>query len=312
MNTAIETAKPHVLIVDDDQEIRTLLSKFLSKHDYRVTTAKDGREMREALKNWKIDLIVLDLMMPLLDGESTLHEMRRNIWPYIFISPFYFLYAVFGIFPLIFGLWLSFHTWDGISAREWVGLENYIRLMTDDIWWKAIYNTLWLFFVATVPQLTLALLLAFIINSPNIRGKDVLRAAYFMPIVASMGGIGTTQTATVVIRGIALGHLTAGVLARVLRKELWRAASTGVINGLVLAVIAYAWKGRWLLAVILGVALLLNLLVAAVIGTLVPIVLRAFRIDPAIASGVIITTFTDVFGFFSFLGLATLLIAYLL
>jgi magnesium transporter len=135
--------------------------------------------------------------------------------------------------------------------------------------------------------------------------------AVFMPIVASMGGIGTTQTATVVIRGIALGDLTAGVVVRVLRKEVWLAATTGLVNGLVLAAIAYLWRGRWLLAVILGVALLLNMVVAAVVGTLVPIALRAFRIDPAIASGVIVTTFTDVFGFFSFLGLATLLINYL-
>jgi magnesium transporter len=145
---------------------------------------------------------------------------------------------------------------------------------------------------------------------PSIQALATL--AVFMPIVASMGGIGTTQTATVVIRGIALGDLTAGVLIRVLRKELWLAATTGVVNGLVLAVIAYLWKGQWLLAFILGFALLLNLLVAAVVGTLVPIALRAFRIDPAIASGVIITTFTDVFGFFAFLGLATLLIHRLL
>jgi ABC-type sugar transport system permease subunit len=67
----------------------------------------------------------------------------------------------------------------------WVGFENYTTLFVDDIWWKTIYNTLWLFFVATVPQLCLAFLLAFIISSPYIRGKDVLRAAYFMPIVAS-------------------------------------------------------------------------------------------------------------------------------
>jgi cellobiose transport system permease protein len=116
---------------------------------------------------------------------TTLHEMRRSIWPYLFISPFYFLYAVFGIFPLVYGLWLSFHSWDGISSMQWVGLGNYTQLLTDDIWWKAIYNTLWLFFAATVPQLILALLLAFIINSTYIKGKDILRAAYFMPIVAS-------------------------------------------------------------------------------------------------------------------------------
>jgi magnesium transporter len=136
--------------------------------------------------------------------------------------------------------------------------------------------------------------------------------AIFMPIVASMGGIGTTQTATVVIRGIALGEMTAGVLRRVLWKEIWLAFMTGIANGLVLALIAYLWKGSWLLAAILGVALVFNMVLAAVVGTLVPIALRMFRVDPAIASGVIITTFTDVFGFFSFLGLATLLMRFLL
>jgi magnesium transporter len=136
--------------------------------------------------------------------------------------------------------------------------------------------------------------------------------AVFMPIVASMGGIGTTQTATVVIRGIALGELTRSGIGRVLRKELWLGLTTGALNGLVIATIAYLWKGQLLLAVILGVALLLNMLIAAVVGTLVPLVLTLFRVDPAIASSVIITTFTDVFGFFSFLGLATLLMRFLL
>jgi magnesium transporter len=136
--------------------------------------------------------------------------------------------------------------------------------------------------------------------------------AIFMPIVASMGGIGTTQTATVVVRGIALGDMTPGVVMRVLRKELWLGATTGLVNGLVVAAIAYAWKGQALLSFVLGLALLLNMLVAAVVGTLVPIALKTFRVDPAIASSVIITTFTDVFGFFSFLGLATLLMRFLL
>ncbi|MEZ4865688.1 MAG: sugar ABC transporter permease [Caldilineaceae bacterium] len=117
--------------------------------------------------------------------QTTWREIKRNRWAYIFISPFYFLYTVFGIFPLFYGLWLSLHTWDGISPMMWVGAENYTRLVVDDIWWKTIYNTIWLFFGATVPQLTLALILAFIINSPYIRGRDVYRAAYFMPIVAS-------------------------------------------------------------------------------------------------------------------------------
>ena len=136
--------------------------------------------------------------------------------------------------------------------------------------------------------------------------------AVFMPIVASMGGIATTQTATVVVRGIALGDMTASVLRRVLYKELWLGVATGALNGLVIAAIAYLWKGQLLLSLILGVALVANMIVAAVVGTLIPIALKTSRVDPAIASSVIITTFTDVFGFFSFLGLATLLIRFLL
>jgi magnesium transporter len=136
--------------------------------------------------------------------------------------------------------------------------------------------------------------------------------AVFMPIVASMGGIATTQTATVVVRGIALGDMTAAVLRRVLWKELWLGLTTGAANGLVIALIAYLWKGQLLLSLILAVALMANMMVAAVVGTLIPIALKTSRVDPAIASSVIITTFTDVFGFFSFLGLATLLIRFLL
>jgi magnesium transporter len=133
-----------------------------------------------------------------------------------------------------------------------------------------------------------------------------------MPIVASMGGIGTTQTATVVVRGLALGDMSPTHVWRVLRKEALLGLSTGAVNAVVMAAIAYVWKGQALLAVIIGVALVFNMLVAAVVGVVVPLALKTFRVDPAIASSVIITTFTDVCGFFSFLGLATLLIRFLL
>jgi magnesium transporter len=142
--------------------------------------------------------------------------------------------------------------------------------------------------------------------------RSLATLAVFMPIVASMGGIGTTQTATVVVRGIALGEMSRHVLGRVIAKELKLALSTGLATGFVLGLISYLWKAQIVLSVILAVALVFNMVVAAVVGTLVPMALRAFRIDPAIASSVIITTFTDVCGFFSFLGLATLLMRFLL
>jgi magnesium transporter len=142
--------------------------------------------------------------------------------------------------------------------------------------------------------------------------RELATLAIFMPIVASMGGIGTTQTAIVVVRGLALGDMTGGHLWRVLRKELILGLTTGLANGAVMAAIAYVWKGHALLAAVIGIALVLNMLVAAAVGVVVPLLLRVFRIDPAIASSVIITTFTDVCGFFSFLGLATLMIRFLL
>ena len=163
-----------------------------------------------------------------------------------------------------------------------------------------------------VINLATAVLAASVIGLFESSIQELATLAVFMPIVASMGGIGTTQTATVVIRGIALGDLTSGVLRRVLWKELWLALTTGVATGLLTAAFAYVWKQQLLLALILGVALLFNMLVAAVVGTLVPAALKVLHIDPAIASSVIITTFTDVCGFFSFLGLATLLIRFLL
>ncbi|MBM4413684.1 MAG: sugar ABC transporter permease [Chloroflexi bacterium] len=129
------------------------------------------------------------------DQRTLRKEAKRNAWAYLFVSPFYLLYAVFGLFPLLYGVWLSFHQWDGISPMQWVGLNNYIKLFTaDEVWWKAIYNTVWLFFGATTPQLLLALVLAFIINSGYIRFKDFFRAAYFMPFVASAVAVGILFT----------------------------------------------------------------------------------------------------------------------
>jgi magnesium transporter len=135
--------------------------------------------------------------------------------------------------------------------------------------------------------------------------------AVFMPIIASEGGIATTQTATVVIRGLALGDLTGSTLWKVFRKEIALSLTTGTASAISLALVSYVWKGKLLLSVVCGVSLILNMLVAAAAGTLIPVVLKRFRVDPAIASNVVLTTFTDVFGFFSFLGLATLLLRFL-
>lgn len=138
--------------------------------------------------------------------------------------------------------------------------------------------------------------------------QKLVALAVFMPVVAGMGGNAGTQTLTVIIRGIALGHLDKRIIRRVLLKEL----SLGLLNGLVLgafiSVIAYLWKGKPLIGFVIFLAMMINLFVAGAVGTAVPLVLKKLKIDPAVASSVIVTTFTDVVGFASFLGIATILL----
>jgi magnesium transporter len=135
--------------------------------------------------------------------------------------------------------------------------------------------------------------------------------AIFMPIVAGMGGNAGTQTLTVIVRGIALGELTWGNSRKALIKELLVGIGNGVVLGLVAALVVWVTRGNPVLGGVLGLAMIINMFVAAAAGTLVPLGLRAANVDPALASSVFITTMTDVFGFFSFLGLATVFARFL-
>ena len=135
--------------------------------------------------------------------------------------------------------------------------------------------------------------------------------AVFMPIVAGMGGNAATQTLTVIVRGIALGELTWSNSRKALLKEALVGIGNGLALGLVAALVAWATRGDPVLGVVLGTAMLINMFVAATAGVLVPLGLRAANVDPALASSVFITTMTDVFGFLSFLGLATIFAHYL-
>ena len=128
--------------------------------------------------------------------------------------------------------------------------------------------------------------------------------AVFLPIVAGQGGIGGTQTVTLVVRSMALGDLPSQVGFRLLSRELLLGLINGLVLGVVVGAIAYAWKGQPVLGLVLGLALLGNMVVAALAGAGVPLLLRRLNIDPAVSSAVFVTTFTDVLGFLLFLGLA--------
>lgn len=158
-------------------------------------------------------------------------------------------------------------------------------------------------------NLLTALLASSVINMFEGTIEKVVALAVLMPIVASMGGVAGSQTLTVVVRGLALGQVSKSNVKWLLSKEFGVASINGLLWATVMGVIAAFWFEDPMIGVIIGAAMVINLLTAAVTGSLLPVILKGIRIDPALAGSVILTTVTDVVGFLSFLGLATLFYA---
>lgn len=116
--------------------------------------------------------------------------MMRQIWKhrkeYLAISPFYVLFAIFGLFPIVFSFYLSFQRWDGIGEMTFNGLNNYRFMLLDPEFWKAVKNTLLIWVYSTIPMLFLALLIAFLLNSAFVRFRTLFRIGYFLPNVTSL------------------------------------------------------------------------------------------------------------------------------
>jgi len=155
-------------------------------------------------------------------------------------------------------------------------------------------------------NLATAFLAAWVIGRFEATLQEIVALAILMPIVASMGGIAGSQTLTLVIRGLALGQVGAGNARFLLRRELAVAGLNGAIWALVVGLTAYLWFGSAVLGMVIAVAMIINLLTAAVAGALIPLAMKRLSIDPAIAGSVVLTTLTDVIGFCAFLGIATM------
>lgn len=185
------------------------------------------------------------------------------------------------------------------DAYKMVGLENEDRVFTNPI--SSVKKRL--------PWLTLNLFTALLVSSVvGLFEQTIDRLSFLavlMPIVAGLGGNSGTQTLTVITRGIALGELTIRNTWRAIFKEV----TVGIINGLIIGsiamVIAYLLKGNIILGVVLGTSMICNMFIAGLIGSTIPVIMKTLKIDPALASSVIITMLTDIGGFASFLGLAT-------
>jgi magnesium transporter len=139
--------------------------------------------------------------------------------------------------------------------------------------------------------------------------EKVVALAVLMPVVASMGGVAGNQSLIVMVRGMALGQIGRSNQSWLVNREFVVGLLNGILCSMVVAVAASLWFGDWLIGAIIAAAMVINLVTAALAGTLIPIVMKRLDIDPALAGGVVLTTVTDVVGFMSFLGLATLFYA---
>jgi magnesium transporter len=161
-------------------------------------------------------------------------------------------------------------------------------------------------FTWLLANLVTAILASWVISLFEATIEQMVALAVLMPIVASMGGNAGTQTMTVAVRALAMQDLGPVNAVRVIVRECAVGMLNGLLFALIMAAIAYFWFGSDQLGLVIGVAMIVNLIAAALAGILIPLALDALGLDPAIASGVFVTTVTDVVGFFAFLGLAAL------
>ncbi len=194
---------------------------------------------------------------------------------------------------------LEEHAEEDIKRLAGVGDESLI----DNIWSTTGRRFPWL-----AVNLATSILASIVIAQFAETIEAVVALAVLMPIVASMGGNAGTQTLTVAVRAIATKDLTAANALRIVRRELFVGLFNGFIFALIIGLVGYYWYGSVMLGVVLGIAMVGNLVVAGLAGILIPIGLDKAGVDPALASGAFVTTVTDIVGFFAFLGLAAVLL----
>jgi cellobiose transport system permease protein len=143
-------------------------------------------------------LVTRDAVARVAAPEPMGWRRRLSSWdarwsPYAFVSPFFILFAVFGLFPLAYTFWVSLHDWSLLGSHSWVGLENYQTLLSDEDFWNATYNTIGLLFLAAVPQLMLAMLLAHTLNK-RLRTPTLWRMGVLLPNITSVAAVGIIFT----------------------------------------------------------------------------------------------------------------------
>ncbi|MBC2606820.1 magnesium transporter [Pelagicoccus albus] len=218
----------------------------------------------------------------------------------------YLALPVVDDFGKLVGLVTSDDVIDVIQEEATEDMQRMVGLSGEEMvttpWSRSVKNRLpWL-----MVNLGTAFLAAWVISmfEKTISAYTVL--AFFLPIIGGMGGNAGAQTLTIVVRSLALGEIEDKEWKRVLVKEIIIGSVAGLAIGIAVGAISWLWQGSWLIGVVVFMAMLLNMVAAALAGVLVPVGLRAVKVDPALASSIMVTTVTDVVGFFLFLSLASL------
>ena len=180
------------------------------------------------------------------------------------------------------------------------GLSEDERLKTS-IWDSVKRRMIWLGL-----NLFTAMMVSTVVSLFENTIQRIVVLASLMPIVAGMGGNAGTQAITIVVRNLATGELTLYNWYIAVRKELIIGILNGLVLGLIIFTVTFVVKSDLTLSFVIGLAMFANMIIAGLIGSIVPLILKFFKIDPAIASSIFVTACTDTFGFFCFLGLATL------
>ncbi|MEE9251637.1 MAG: magnesium transporter [Alphaproteobacteria bacterium] len=172
--------------------------------------------------------------------------------------------------------------------------------------YRAVLDTTKSRFSWLVVNLGTAIVASIVIGFFEVTIQQIVALAVLMPIVASMGGNAGTQTLTVAVRALAMKELTGSNAARIVGKEVLVGGINGILFAILMAIVAWLWFGSAAIGMVIAAAMIINLLVAGLAGVAIPLGLERTGVDPAVASGVFLTTVTDVVGFLAFLGLAAL------
>jgi magnesium transporter len=177
---------------------------------------------------------------------------------------------------------------------------------------ERVFGPLWSSVVKRLPWLAVNMITLFVaitvVDAFEWVIAGTVALATFLPLVSGEGGNAGSQTATIIVRGLALGEVDVRSGLRALAKELAAALINGAIIGIGTGLVIYVWKGEQVIAMSVALAMVLNFLVAATAGVVVPLGLKVIKVDPALASAAFVTAVTDTLGFLFFLGIATLLI----